>query len=122
MKRPAVPLVASRHQCLTAYKHQIRNETSTLQLPARSRITSRHGSADGQLVRVDVAAPSVSGRPTGGEVHLGGGGDGQRVFDPGRGVHRHAPVAPGSDLRVLGSHLEQTGVTGQHREAGLSPV
>lgn len=57
MKRPAVPLVASRRQCLTAYKHQIRNETSRLLLPVRSWISIRHRSADGQLVRVNVAAP-----------------------------------------------------------------
>lgn len=44
---------------------------------------------------------------TGGEVHLSGGGDGQRVLDPGRGVDRHAPVAPRPDLRVLGGHLSK---------------
>lgn len=54
---------------------------------------------------------------TGGEVHLGGGGDGQRVFDPGCGVHRNAPVAPCSDLRVLRSHLSKTCcVTYEHKD------
>lgn len=49
--------------------------------------------------------------PTGRDFHFGRGGDGQRVFDPGRGVHRHAPVAPRSDLRVLSSHLGRRSIS-----------
>lgn len=54
------------------------------------------------------------------DLGLGGGRDGLGLVHPGRGVHGHAPVAPGADLHVLGCQLNDVLLPGERVRDGVS--